>query len=162
MLYRKIIDADAKQLWEKYVFNDSYAEFLLQAQAYNQEKKYTSFADMLAQSPNAEKLHFLVSASIVGYLRQLNGVVPDIVSSTGKLFLPFKSYRFEIVSSDIRDKSKHQVAVNFMSEQLVWHDTIGDKLLVSVAGEKQAGAELLTETFAMQPFLGIYSLQKPV
>lgn len=162
LLYRKIIDAGARQPWEKYVFNDSYAEFLLQVQTYNQEKKYTSFGDLVAGVPNAEKLHFLVSASIVGHLRQLNGKMPDIVNSTDKLFLPFKGFRFEIINSDIRDKSKHQVAINFMSEPVIWHDTIGDRLLVSINGDKETEEGILTDMFSMQPFLSIYSLQKTV
>ena len=160
--YRKIIGAGAQQPWEKYVFNDSHAEFLLQAQLYNQEKKYGSFSELIAHVPNAEKLHFLVSASVVGYLRQLNGKIPDILNNAGKLFLPFKGYRFEIIQSDIRDKSKHQVAINFISEPVIWYDTIGDQLLVSVNGDKEAGEEILTEQFSMQPFLSIYSLKKPV
>jgi len=159
--YRKIIGADAQQPWEKYVFNDSYAEFLLQVQLYNREKKYSSFSEVIAHVPEAGKLHFLVSASVVGYLRQLNGQVPDIRNTSGKLFIPFKGYRFEIIHSDIRDKSKHQVAINFMSEPVIWHETIGDQLLVSVNGEQEAGDEILTEQFSMQPFLSIYSLKKP-
>jgi len=160
--YRKIIGATTQQPWETYVFNDSYAEFLLQAQLYNQEKKYTSFSEIVAHVPNAEKLHFLVSAAVVGYLRQLNGKVPDIVNNGGKLFLPFKGYRFEIVNSDIRDKSKHQVAINFISEPLTWYDTIGNQLLVSVKNEKEGDDEILTDMFSMQPFLSIYSLKKTV
>jgi len=160
--YRKIIGTNTQQPWETYVFNDSYAEFQLQAQLYNQEKKYTSFSELIAHVPNAEKLHFLVSASVVGYLRQLNGKVPDILNNAGKLFLPFNGYRFEIIHSDIRDKSKHQVAINFISEPVTWYDTIGDQLLVSVTNEKEGDGEILTDMFSMQPFLSIYSFRKPV
>lgn len=81
LLYRKVIDANAQKAWEQHVFNDSYAEFLLQAQFYNQEKKYNTFAELLTHVPDAEKLHFLVSPAITGYLKQLNGKVPDILNS---------------------------------------------------------------------------------
>jgi hypothetical protein len=158
--YRKIIHADASQQWEKYVFNDSYAEFLLQVQTFNRDKKYTVFSELIAHEPNAEKLHFLVSASIVGYLRQFGGKLPDIVNGTGELFVPFKNFRFEIIESDTRDKSRHQVAINFVSEPMVWHDTIGDRLLLSVPGQQTEGDEVLTELLAMQPFLSIHSLKK--
>lgn len=158
-MYRKIIDVNSQQAWEKYVFNDSYTEFLMQAQFYNQEKKYTTFGELIAHVPNAEKLHFLVSGSIIGYLKQLNGKVPDILNNTGKLFLPFSGYKFEIINSDIKDKAKHQVAVNFMSEPLTWYDTINNQLLVSVHTDL-VNDEILTEMFSMQPFLTIYSLKE--
>lgn len=159
LLYRKVIDANAQKAWEQHVFNDSYAEFLLQAQFYNQEKKYNTFAELLTHVPDAEKLHFLVSPAITGYLKQLNGKVPDILNNIGKQFLPFKNFRFEIINSDIRNKARHQVAVNFLSEPLTWHDTIGNQLLVAVNDDRDDGA-VLTEMFAMQPYLSIHSLKE--
>ncbi|GAA3923615.1 hypothetical protein GO495_02755 [Chitinophaga oryziterrae] len=159
LLYRKIIDASSQSAWEKLVFNDSYTEFIMQAQLYNQEKKYITFGELIAYVPNAEKLHFLVSGSVVGYLKQLNRKVPDILNNSGKLFLPFSNYKFEIINSDIKDKSKHQVAVNFMSEPLTWYDTIGNQLLVAL-DTTPVNDEILTEQFAMQPFLSICSLKE--
>jgi hypothetical protein len=159
LLYRKIIDASSQSAWEKLVFNDSYTEFLMQAQLYNQEKKYSTFGELIAYVPNSEKLHFLVSGSVVGYLKQLNRKVPDILNNSGKLFLTFSNYKFEIINSDIKDKSKHQVAVNFMSEPLTWYDTIGNQLLVAL-DTTSVNDEILTEQFAMQPFLSIYSLKE--
>jgi hypothetical protein len=149
----------AVQPWEKHVFNDSYTEFLMQAQLYNQEKKFTTFSELITHVPAAEKLHFLVSGAVIGYLKQLNGKVPDILNNTGKLFLPFLNYKFEIINSDIKDKTKHQVAVNFMSEPLTWYDTIDNQLLVSINTE-YIDDEVLIEMFSMQPFLSIYSLKE--
>jgi len=161
LAYRKIIDTSSRKQWEKYVFEDSYKEFLLQAQFYNQEKKYSTFGELTAHVPNAEKLHFLVSASIVGYLKQLNGKIPDILNAVGKHFLPFKSYRFEIINSDVRKKESHQVAINFLTEPMIWYDTIGSQLLVAPADNNGAeGEEVLTELFPMQPFLTIHSLKE--
>jgi hypothetical protein len=159
LLYRKVIDVHSQKAWEKYVFNDSYTEFLMQAQFYNQEKKYTTFGELITHVPNADKLHFLVSGAIIGYLKQLNAKVPDILNNTGKLFLPFSNYKFEIINSDIKDKTQHQVAVNFMSEPLTWYDTIGNQLLVSVNAD-HVNDEILTDMFTMQPFLSIYSLKE--
>jgi hypothetical protein len=161
LAYRKIIDTSSQKQWEKYVFEDSYKEFLLQAQFYNQEKKYSTFGEMIAHVPNAEKLHFLVSGAIVGYLKQLNGKVPDILNAVGKHFLPFKSYRFEIINSDVRRKESHQVAINFLTEPMTWFDTIGSQLLVAPDDSNGAeGEEVLTELFSMQPFLTIHSLKE--
>lgn len=159
LLYRKVIDAKAEKAWEQHVFEDSYSEFLLQAQFYNQEKKYNTFGELSTHVPDAEKLHFLVSPAITGYLKQLNGKVPDILNNTGKHFLPFKNFRFEIINSDMRNKARHQVAVSFLSEPITWHDTIGNQLLVSLNGDSEDGA-VLTELFSMQPYLSIHSLKE--
>lgn len=160
LCYRKIIDSSATRPWDKFVFEDSYTEFLMQSQLYNQEKKYTSFGELVMHVPNAEKLHFLVSAAVIGYLQQLHGKIPDLTNNLGKLFLPFKNFRFEIINSDIKDKSKHQVAVNFFTDHLIWHDTINNQLLLSVPGNTENG-EILTELFTLPPFVSIYSI-KPV
>ena len=158
--YRKVIDASSKKTWDKYVFESTYTEFLMQAQFYNQEKKYTTFSELQVNVPNADKLHFLVSAAIVGYLQQLGERIPDILNNLGKHFLSFKNYRFEIINSDIKSKTSHQVAINFFSEPMIWHDTIDSYLLVSpLAGEKSDDG-ILTHLVQLQPFLSIYSIKE--
>lgn len=161
LLYRKIITVASQDPWEKFVFENTYKEFLMQVQTINPDKKHFTFGELIHNVPGAEKLHFLVSASVTGYLKQLNGKVPDIINSIGKRFLPFKGYKFEIINSDTRDRSKHQIGINFISEPLPWYDTIDNQLLVSVnAGAKDEHSEILTEMFSMQPYLSIYSLKK--
>ena len=158
LCYRKVIDVHSVKPWDKLVFNDTYTEFLLQSQYYNQEKKYNAFSDLITHVPAAEKLHFLVSAAVIGYLQQLQGRVPDLLNSLGRLFLPFNNYRFEIINSDIKDKTKHQVAINFFTDHMVWHDTINNQLLLSVPGNMENG-EQLTELFTLPPFVSIYSIK---
>jgi len=153
LCYRKIIDAQSSKPWDQLVFEDTYREFRMQAQYFNQQQHYRSFGELLHQVPGAEKLHFLVSAAVRGYLQQLNGVVPDIANNLGQLFLKFSNFHFELINSDLHDKSKHQVAVYFYSDPLAWHDTIGDYLLV---GEPAAST---TTLFQIQPYLSIHSLQ---
>lgn len=156
--YRKIIDAASEKLWEKYVFEETYTEFRMQSQLHNTEAKYTSFAQLLAHVPAAEKLHFLVSAGAVNYIKQLGDLVPDVLNALGKHFLPFSNFRFEIINSDTKDKSRHQVAINFYSNPVTWHDTVGLQLLISLPGKKD-GDETLTELISLQPFLSIYSIK---
>ena len=158
LCYRKVIDVHSVKSWDKLVFNDTYTEFLLQSQYYNQERKYTAFSDLITHVPAAEKLHFLVSAAVIGYLQQLQGRVPDLLNSLGRLFLPFNNYRFEIINSDIKDKTKHQVAINFFTDPLVWHDTINNQLLLSIPDNMENG-EQLTELFTLPPFVSIYSIK---
>ncbi|RTQ48546.1 hypothetical protein EJV47_16370 [Hymenobacter gummosus] len=157
LCYRKVIDAGSAHPWDKLVFEDTYQEFRMQAQYFNQEKKYRTFGQLLQHAPGAEQLHFLVSAAVRGYLQQLNGLVPDILDNLGRHFLRFSKFQFEIINSDVLDKSRHQVAVNFYSEPLRWHDTVGSYLLVSDA--QASGPELLTNMFQLQPYLIIHSLQ---
>ncbi|MCC9136101.1 hypothetical protein ACFSKU_16640 [Pontibacter silvestris] len=157
LCYRKVIDATSTKPWEKLVFEDSYMEFKMQAQLYNQNQKYHSFAELLQMVPGASQLHFLVSAAVIGYLQQLNETVPDIVNNLGKHFLKFNQYQFEIINSDLQDKSKHQIAFNFYSEPLLWHDTVGNYLLVS-AKSQVAAEEVITNLFQLQPYVNIHSL----
>src|SRR5687768_2918956 len=160
LYYRKVIDASSQKTWDKYVFDSTYTEFLMQSQYYNQEKKYSSFGELIQNVPGAEKLHFLVSAAIVGYLKQLDGVVPDILNNLGKHFLKFTGYRFEIINSDIKNKTGHQVAINFFSEPLTWHDTVGGYLLVSPLNGEENEDGILTDLLQLQSFLSIYSLKE--
>jgi hypothetical protein len=159
LCYRKIIDASSQKVWDKYVFDSTYQEFLMQAQFYNKDNKFNSFAEIINSVPGSEKLHFLVSSAIVGYLQQLKEVIPDVLNNIGKHFLPFKNYRFEIINSDIKNKANHQVAINFFSEPLIWHDTIGEHLLISPHSEEEYDGEVLTDLVKLQPFLSIYSIQ---
>jgi hypothetical protein len=162
LCYRKVIDASSQKVWDKYVFESTYTEFLLQAQFYNREKKYTAFSDILINVANADKLHYLVSAAVIDYLRQLDGKTPDILNNLGKHFLRFKNYQFEIINSDITNKKIHQVAINFFSEPLVWHDTIDNYLLLSSAGQEQQEDGALADLVQLQPFLSIYSLKTEI
>jgi hypothetical protein len=140
------------------VFEDTYAEFKLQAQNYNQEKRFNSFSEILRNVAGAEKLHFLVSAAAIGYLQQLNGIIPDITNNLGKLFLKFSNYHFEIVNSDLSDISKHQIALSFFSDEITWIDTISDYLLIAEAPEN-VQKEIQTHLLLLRPFLSIYSLR---
>jgi hypothetical protein len=159
LCYRKIIDAASVAVWDRYVFDSSYTELLMQAQFYNQEKKYNTFAELLLNVPASEKLHFLVSSSVIGYLQQLNGIIPDVLDNLGRHFMPFKNFRFEIINSDFRKKEIHRVAVNFFSEEMTWHNTIGNQLLVSIPGKQENTGETLTHMLELKPFLAISSLK---
>ena len=159
LAYRKLVDANSTKPWDKLVFEDSYREFRMQAQLYNQQGQYRTFGELLHYVPGADKLHFLVGGSIGGYVQQLNGLVPDIVNNVGRYFLKFSRYQFELINSNLHDPSRHQVAINFYSEPMVWHHTVDNMLLVSENKAINAGEEALTYLFAIQPYLNIHSLK---
>lgn len=158
LCYRKLIDTSATRRWDKLVFADTYREFCLQAQYFNQGKRYRSLAELLQHTPGADQLPFLVSGAVRGYLQQLHGWVPDVVDNLGQHFLKFTQFQFELLASDVLDQAWHQVAINFYSEPLVWHATVGPYLLVSNPAAVVAG-EIPTRLFQIQPYLAIHSLQ---
>jgi hypothetical protein len=162
LCYRKIIDIDSKDPWDELVFNATYAEFLLQAQYYNQQQQYHTFAQLIQHVPGAAKLHFLVSSACTGYLQQFNEQIPGIYNILGQQFLKFNSFKFEIINSAMNSHVAHRVAINFYSRELLWHDTIGNYLLVSDAAQNAAHEDegILTNLVQLVPFLSIYNLSQ--
>jgi len=161
LCYRKIIDADSQKVWDQYVFDDTYMEFFMQAQTYNQEGKYRTFQEISENVPAASNLSYLVSTAAVNYIRQLKDIVPDITNVYGKLCIPFKHFKFEIIQADVKDKSSHKVAVYFYSEPITWIDTLDAKLLIAYGDQRESlhsGSEVETDLIALQPFLNISTI----
>ena len=161
--YRKIIDAASTGLWDKHVFADTHKEFYMQAQFFDQQNKYSTFREIVENVPKADQMHYLVSTAAVGYIRQLNERMPDVVNAFGKLFLPFRNFRFEILQSHRKNKEQHKVAIYFYSETLTWIDTIDNHLVLAIGDKFEAlnkGQEIETETLLMKPGLSISSYQK--
>lgn len=156
--YRKIIGLTADKHWDKLVFDASYMEFKIQAQNFSINTPYTGYSELLNNIPNAARLPGLVSPAITGYIKQLGGMFPDILNNVGKRFVKFSRFQLEIINSDISDKTKHQVAVNFFSDPLIWHETLGEYLLVA-AQQAAVNCEQLTNLFQLQPYLSIHTLQ---
>lgn len=165
LCYRKIIDSNAQKEWDKFVFEDTYMEFFMQAQMYSQEGKYVTFAEITENFPAATNLEYLVSTAAINYLRQLKDIAPDIANVYGKLCLPFKQFRFEIIYSDLKEKSNHKIAIYFYSEPITWIDTIDGKLLIAYGDRREAlsaGEQVETDMIALQPYLNIASLRLSV
>jgi hypothetical protein len=157
LCYRKIIDASANRPWEKLVLDESYRELRMQAQYFDQENKHRTFGELLHYVPAAERLHGLVGRAVVAYLQQLGGLVPDVLDNLGRRFLRFENFQFELINSDLLDSSKHQVAINFFSEPLLWQATVGPYLVAT--SETPAGRAAMVHTFQLTPFVAIHSLQ---
>jgi hypothetical protein len=157
LCYRKIIDKNSIKPWEKLAFEDSYKEFKMQSQLYNQNNKYQTFSELIHHVKGSEKLHFLVSASVINYIRQLNDVIPDILNTIGKQFLHFTQFKFEIINSHLQNIDKHSIAISFYSNPLIWIDTIAPYVLT--ASNFEQDGEVLTDMFLMQSFLTIHSIK---
>lgn len=162
LCYQKRIDAAATRNWDRAVFEDTHQEFYMQAQQYDPAGRYPTFAELLANVPNAEQIHYLTSRVATGYLRQLDGLIPDVVNAFGKPFLPFTQFKFEILASHTTQKEAHKVAIYFYSDPVTWLDTVADRLLIAVGDKRadwQAGAEISTEQLTLPPTGSVWSLQ---
>lgn len=156
--YRKIIDAAARKAWDQYVFNDTHLEFYMQAQRLDPEGKFPTFRLLQEKVAGADQLHYLTSTAAIGYIRQLNDLIPDVANRFGKLCLPFRNFRFEIIDSHIQDKSQHKIAIWFYSDPLTWIETVENNLVIAYGikvDELAAGIELETDLIPLSPFLSI-------
>ncbi|RRB02881.1 hypothetical protein [Larkinella rosea] len=156
--YRKIIDASTHNAWDQFVFNDTHLEFYMQAQRLDPAGKFPTFRLLKEHVAGADQLHYLTSTAAIGYIRQLNDLIPDVANRFGKRCLPFQQFRFEIIDSHIQDKSQHKISIWFYSDPVTWIDTVENNLLIA-CGDKTAelptGDELQTDLIPLSPFLSI-------
>lgn len=157
--YRITIDNNSSYNWDKFVFEDTYKEYLMQQQLFNsKENPKTTFRELLAENPKASQLHFLVGMAANGYVEQLKGSFHRVPDALGNHFLPFTNYQLDIVNTDINDSSKHKIGITFFSPLLLLLDTINNHYLVTSETEKENGFQTLM--FAVQPGLTICYYEK--
>lgn len=156
LCYRKLIDSSTKGRWEQLVHEAAYREYRLQVQYFDKDGRYERYPDLLRATKEAERLPFLVSGAISGYLQQLDGKVPDMVNNIGKYFLRFSQYQFEIIDADKRQPSALRIALSFYTDPLLWLDTVGNYLLLQQMEEQGS----LTHLFALRPYINIHSVKE--
>jgi hypothetical protein len=139
LCYRKVIETDSRSAWEKAVFDATHLEFYMQAQRLDPEGKYATFKALSEHITAAAQLHYLTSAAVIGYIRHLNDVIPDIYNTLGLTCLSFHDFKFEIIASHIEEKAQHRIAISFYSDPFLWLDTIGNSLLIT----KESNSEKL-------------------
>lgn len=163
LCYSKVIHENCSTSWEKNVFEATHKEFYMQAQQFDQQKKHSTFQEMVVNIPRAEGMHYLVSTAAKGYILQLNNWVPEVANASGKLCLPFKNFKFEILQSHVSDKSQHRIAIHFYSEPLLCVGTIESRLVFASANQQkayEAGKDIETDTLLFRPGLSISSFRK--
>jgi hypothetical protein len=158
LAYRIVIDNSSSLLWDKYVFEDTFREYLMQHQLYNtKDNPKNSFRELLAENEKAEKLHYLVGIAANGYVQQLNGNLHRVSDVLGNHFFPFINYQLDIVNTDIRDITKHKIGITFYSPLLTLIDTINGCYLISKTTDETNTYETLM--FSIQPNLAICYLE---
>lgn len=162
--FQKIISENPVSLWDKYVWDATWMEYKMQAANYNQPTKETLFTALLHQNPNAIKLHDAVSTAAIGYMQQLQGIIPGLADAHKKTVLPFKNFKFNIIQSDMLDIKKHTVEIIFISEAVTLIGVFNNQYLIAI-GDKQkeilAGDEAETILIPQTDHLSIHSFSKP-
>ncbi|KOS06388.1 hypothetical protein AM493_10365 [Flavobacterium akiainvivens] len=155
LAYRVVIDHTATQPWDRYIFEDTYREYLMQHQLFNdKDNPKTTFRELLAENPKTQQLHFLTGMAAESYVAQLKGSfyrVPDVLGTT---YLPFTTYRLDIVNTDITDMARHKVGITFYSPLFTYLGIVNNCYLVSSNTNSEAPG-LETLMFPVQPLLAI-------
>lgn len=159
LAYRIVIDSSSTFVWDKYVFEDTYKEYLMQQQLFNsKENPKSTFRELVSENEKANQLHFLVGMAANGYVEQLKGNFHRVTDVLGNHFFPFINFHLDIINTDITDSSKHKIGITFYSPLMVLLDTINNQYLVSKEAEKETGFQTLA--FQMQPNLAICYYEK--
>lgn len=154
LAYRYVIDAQASALWDQYVFEDTYREYRMQQQLYNDAANpKATFRELLAENDKAEKLHYLTGIAAHSYVQQLKGKLPRVPDVLGKNFFPFTNYEFDLINSDVQDSARHKFGLTFYSPLLRLLDVVGNCYLVSLQTDERTQHETLM--FPLQNRLSI-------
>jgi len=154
LAYRIVIDHQSALVWDKYVFEDTYREYLMQHQLFNpKDNQQRTFRELLAENDKAEQLHYLVGIAASNYVQQLKGQLHRVADVLGNHFLPFSNYKLDIVNTDMLDSTKHKIGITFYSPMLLLVGIVNDCYLVSTQTETASGHETLM--FPIQANLAI-------
>ncbi|MFZ6012614.1 MAG: hypothetical protein ACOYXT_19880, partial [Bacteroidota bacterium] len=79
LAYRQTINASSQQDFEKKVFYDTYAEYCLQAQSFDRERKYITWHELRTAFPKANiNMPYKVGFAIGLYVQGLNQIIPEV------------------------------------------------------------------------------------
>jgi hypothetical protein len=162
--FQKIIDVNTASVWDKHVFDATWMEYRMQAANYNHQNNITLFTALVAENSKGEQLHNAVSTAAIGYIRQLQGIIPEVVNAHQKIILPFKNFKFRIIQSDMMDNKLHKIEIIFISEPLTLIDVFSNQYLIAFNDTQvqlSAGEEVETELIPAINRLSIYSFIKP-
>lgn len=161
--FQKIISENSISLWDKYVFDATWMEYKMQAANYNQQTKETLFSNLVHQNSGAIKFHDAVSTAAIGYLQQLQGIIPGLADAHAKDIIPFKNFKFNIIQSDMLDIKKHSVEILFISEPVTLINVFNNCYLIAIGDNQKeiiSGNEVETTLIPQTNHLSIHSFSK--
>ncbi|WP_183575569.1 hypothetical protein HDF18_16810 [Mucilaginibacter sp. X5P1] len=153
LAYKQVIGSSSTGDFEKNVFNASYQEFLFKSQAYNMEGKFKTFSELKANDGRANSLHYKLSFAVGNFINRLNNRIP-VLADNADNSLVFEVPKFELIESDITDKTKHQVAINYCTGILTLLDVIGEYMILAI-GDVADSETFESFTLKMQPGLSV-------
>jgi hypothetical protein len=164
LAYRQIIDANSQTDFEKKVFHDSYAEFLMKIQAYNPGNKFSKYSDIVANDGRANSLHYKCSFAVLHHIEKLMKKIPCLHDTAGRFNIPFDVPEFKVLESGIADKSLHKVAIIYTTDILTLVESFGEYLLLAMGNKSETIANPCLETFTikMQENLSIVNYKEIV
>lgn len=163
IVLKQEIDSSSTGNFERNVFDESFIEFQLQAQAYNTENKFRTLQELVANNPKANSLHYKVGFSIGLFVNELKNVIPGLKDSLGRP-VSFASHQFELIHSDITQRAAHRVAITYETDTMTLFATAGDYLVLATGDRLVEQDRQPVDTFLLkiQPNVSISSwLRKP-
>jgi hypothetical protein len=153
LAYRQIIDANATTPFEQQVFHATWSEFCIQQQSFSKGQELYTWEAIKNTFPKSNPaLPFKVSFSIAGIIAALGKQIPGLQDTLGVQTIPFLQHRFELISSDVKEASQHQVSITYITPELTLFEVIGDQLLLALQPPQ-------TFQLKMQPRLSIISYE---
>lgn len=141
--YRQIIDSNSTGDFARNIFNDSFNEFYLQSQAYNPARQWKTFSEIIQHNLKANSLHYKVGFAVGLYIQALKNTIPGLEDLLGRS-VSFESFQFEILHSDITDKSAHKVALTYFMPIVELLAMTGNFIVVSKPASEQEMKAVVT------------------
>lgn len=153
LAFRIVIDRNSILAWDRYIFEDTYFEYKIQHQVFDDpENPVKNYWELLAKNPNSEKIPFLLSTAVVNYVSQLNGEIKSLPDVLGSTFFPIEHFKLDLISSNVEDPSKHKLGLTFYTPELLLIDIIDNKYLLS---RNLSGETFETYMFGFHPQVAI-------
>jgi hypothetical protein len=131
LAYKQVIDRHSEGKFEKNVFDDTYAAFLMQSQNYNSGRKLRTLEEMIKENPKANSLNYKVGFAIALAIKSLNNIIPGLTDSLAINKIQFESYTFHIIASDIKNKKVHKVAIIYRTTMYSLLDLLGENMILA-------------------------------
>lgn len=137
--YSQHINNNVSTAWEKHIFEETFNEFLIQSNIFQSEKsKVDSYKELVKQNQNSNQLNNLLAARIIPSIELLNNNVFSVPDNLNTNYLQFTRFNVHIIQSNLLDKNKHYIAINYISKPYYLIDCINNYYLVSndISNEK--------------------------
>jgi hypothetical protein len=156
LTYQQVIDFASEGVFEKALFHSSYETFISKFEAYNREKKYVTFKELIEKDGRGNSLHFKLTFAAAHILDSLDKKIPNLLDHLGNT-ISFKFAEIYLLNSSINDITQHKIQILYLTEVLNLHEIIGEYLLLSAENDFDWERDELRQTFMLktQPCLSI-------